>query len=231
MADRFRALVRCWYAADLESMLRSVLLMLSATWVLLQGDYYTFAVYFFLCITQSYTALAYGDICSFFIQIFWMMFYCHLHSNPSSHVISISEASLGRVSEVALSKCKQKRVSLDQERFFFASESRKVGNRDQHLFLACSVSGHFWICRLPQAVCSGKIVEAGLCLRAVLYLGARLFELLLNVGCQWNFMGHGTFTPDSNQKRHLRQIWERDDVVNSSSFFFFFFFRDTCDCI
>lgn len=90
-------------------MLRSVLLMLSATWAILQGDYYTFAVCFFLffiyffCITQSYTAPAFGDIHSFLIQILWVMFYCHLHSIPSSHVISISEVSPGRVSEGALS--------------------------------------------------------------------------------------------------------------------------------
>lgn len=147
-----------------------------------------------------------------------MMFYCHLHSNPSSHVISISEARLGRVSEGVLSSVNRRGFPWIRNCSLLLNPGKWVTGINTCSWRALWVvtSGFAGWSRLS----SGKIFEAGLCLIAVLYLGTRLFELLLNIGCQCYFIGHWTFTTDSDQKRHLRQIWECGDVINQLLFFF-----------
>lgn len=150
-----------------------------------------------------------------------MMFYCHLHSNPFSHVIPISEARLARVSEGALSSVNRSGFPWIRNGSSLLLNPGKWGTG----ISTCSWRA-LWVVTSGFAGWSRLSLLERYVRLAVLYLGqpweqlaARLFELWLNIGCQGYFMGHWTFTTDSNQKRHLRQIWECDNVISQLLFF------------
>lgn len=176
---------------------------------------------YFLRITKSHIAPTFGGICCFLSPILWMMFYCHVHSDPPSHAMSISEARLGRVFEGALSYANRRgflwiRADCGTVLHWFWVQGEWTGGI-RHMFLACSVMCHFWVCRLVQAVSPGKICESGLCLKAALCLGKhweqpidRLFELRLNIGCWCCFYGtlniHNRFGSEKNIGDRVRSL-------------------------